>query len=865
MNRHLFKKHMALLMCVVMLVAGIAVKPNNVVRAEGNTTIYFLNTKSWSDLYAYVYMEGNNYVLGGWPGTRLSTANNQGDNWWKVDVPVDASVAGFNIIISANGSQSNRVEAYISSNSYTYLTAENSTLYSSSKAAEIGAGINENPTNKEYYINTSGVGADMPYTTYQAEKAQTNALELAPATDYMTTVQSEASGRAAVKLTNTGDYVEFTLQESANAMVVRYCMPDSADGNGNTSTLSLYVDGNHNRDMWLTSAYAWVYGNYPYYNTPSQGRAHRFFDESRLMFGQTYGKGTKIRLQKDGGDNAGYYIIDFIECELVDSPKTKPQNALSITDYGAVANDSGDDYSAISSCINDARNRGMEVWIPEGRFINNTTRTIDSRGVTIRGAGMWYSEIYGYGAAFGFSGSSKFYDFAVTGDRTIRRDSEDPAAFGDAGRSNNIVIENIWMEHVKVGVWSGNVEGMVIRGCRIRDTYADGINLCSSTNNSRVENNNIRNTGDDGMAIWPWMGNCSGNVITRNTVQLPMLANCYAVYGGGNNTFTYNIAEDSVNNGSGFCIGSDYDTSNGYTGETIFSNNLLIRCGSLQTDYNYPVGAIWVWETKYQINGTYTISNNRIYNSSYEGILIDGYSDISGLTISDNKIIGCSDGVYVRGNYSLNLALKDIGVCDYRGNLMLNEASNANVSLQGKGVYELDGSEIETEPATMNPDTVEINGLQISTNANGLRCLYTARNEIENQTVTEVGMVFALADYVRDSDVVLTNNSENVKSFSATQLGKTSFHLGDDTSTTYAMTMKFAVKNAAEFNEKMAFRAYAKTADGSVYYSDVIRTSVCEVAESLYYGLQMPTEEGHEYLYNNIIRVAKPDADVMYR
>lgn len=856
LNRKMFKKFFAVFMCIVTLIAEIVMMPGKNVKADAVTTIYFLNTKSWSDLYAYVYMEGNNYVIGGWPGTRLTEAGKLGDNWWKVDVPVDVSAVGFNIIISANGSGSDRVEAYISNSSFTYLTGEGSKLYSSAGAAETDAGISDNPVYKEYNINKSGVGADVPYITYQAEKAKTNALVLAPATDYMSAVQSEASGRSAVKLKDIGDYVEFTLQESANAMVVRYCIPDSADGAGVTASLSLYVDGNHNRDMSLTSAYAWVYGNYPYYNTPSEGRAHRFFDESRLMFGQIYGAGTKIRLQKDGGDNAGYYIIDFIECELVNSPKTKPQNALSITDYGAVANDAGDDYNAITSCINDARSRGREVWIPEGRFINNTTRKIDSRGVTVRGAGMWYSEIYGYGAAFGFSGSSKFYDFSVTGDRTIRRDSEDPAAFGDAGSSSNIVIENIWMEHVKVGVWSGNVDGMVVRGCRIRNTYADGINLCSSTNNSTVENNNIRNTGDDGMAIWPWMGNCSGNVVTRNTVQLPMLANCYAVYGGGNNTFTCNIAEDSVNNGSGFCIGSDYDTSNGYTGETTFSDNLLIRCGSRQTDYNYPVGAIWVWGTKYQINGTYTISNNRIYNSTYEGILVDGYSDISGLVLSDNKIIGCSDGVYVRGNHPVYLTLKDIGVGDFSGNLTKNEATNANINLQGKGVYELDVNEIETE-------SIEINGFQISTTSNGLRCLYTASDTIGESAVTEVGLIYSLADFVEDSDIVITNNSNYVKWFAATKKGKQSFNLGNENTTTYAMTMRFVAFNAAEFNAKMAFRAYAKSADGSICYSDVLRTSISDVARSLYYGLEMPTAEGHDYLYNNIIKVANPGSEMI--
>ena len=108
--------------------------------------------------------------------------------------------------------------------------------------------------------------------------------------------------------------------------------------------------------------------------------------------------------------------------------------------------------------------------------------------------------------------------------------------------------------------------------------------------------------------------------------------------------------------------------------------------------------------------------------------------------------------------------------------------------------------------------------------------------------------------------MTLTNNSEYVTPFAATQKGKTSFKLGSSTSTTYAMTMTFAVSNALEFNEKMAIRAYSKLSDGRVYYSDIVRFSICEVAEKLYYNLEMPTIEGHNYLYNKIIKIAKPDA-----
>jgi hypothetical protein len=45
-----------------------------------------------------------------------------------------------------------------------------------------------------------------------------------------TTLASEASGRRAVLLEGQGDYVEFTLSAPANALTVRYAVPDGPEG-----------------------------------------------------------------------------------------------------------------------------------------------------------------------------------------------------------------------------------------------------------------------------------------------------------------------------------------------------------------------------------------------------------------------------------------------------------------------------------------------------------------------------------------------------------------------------------------------------------------------------------------------------------
>src|SRR5204863_6567756 len=96
--------------------------------------------------------------------------------------------------------------------------------------------------------------------------------------------------------------------------------------------------------------------------------------------------------------------------------------------------------------------------------------------------------------------------------------------------------------HTKVGLWfNGPVSGGTnVTGLRIRDTYADGVNLAGNVANVTFQQSNIRNTGDDGMAMWSSGAANHDNVFKFNTVQMPNLANNIAVYGGFSNNVTDN-------------------------------------------------------------------------------------------------------------------------------------------------------------------------------------------------------------------------------------------------------------------------------------------------------------------------------------
>src|ERR1051326_3480857 len=190
----------------------------------------------------------------------------------------------------------------------------------------------------------AGRGANVAFSEQEAEKAATNGTVITGRDAY--TLPSEASGRSAVSLT-AGQYVEFTLPKSTNAITVRYSIPDAPTGGGITSPLDVTVNGKAKRTMTLTSHYAYLYNLYPFSNDPTATILHpdwwvtecqcvpqftsptpvfptpyrpmHFYDEQRMLLGKTYKAGDKIRLTVPAG--AATTIVDLLDSELVGAPK----------------------------------------------------------------------------------------------------------------------------------------------------------------------------------------------------------------------------------------------------------------------------------------------------------------------------------------------------------------------------------------------------------------------------------------------------------------------------------------------------------------------------------------------------------------
>lgn len=491
---------------------------------------------------------------------------------------------------------------------------------------------------------TPSQGANVPYQEYEAENATTNGTVIGPSRavndpNVFNSIAGESSGREAVKLSGTGQYVQFATSCVSSSIVVRYVIPDSSDGSGSSATLGLYVNGSRIDSLALTSVYSWAYGNPETTdattNNPGDGYARHFYDEVRFQLPSEIPSGTTVKLQQDSQDTASYYVIDLVDFEEVPAALAQPSPSVSIAMYGATPNDGTDDGAAIMMAIQQAEYLGRPVWIPPGTYLNAGTQLV-AANVKIQGAGMWQSTIQGAAANFiCSSGSCQFSDFSVYGDVTLRNDDDSIHAFSGPFGGNSS-ITNVWMEHFTTGPWIGQpksaaIDGMVIQGCRIRDLYADGVNLNNGTSNSTVEQCEARNTGDDAFVSWASLPGTPNpnNVFKYDTVQIVWRSTCFAIYGGSNETVTDSVCADTVTY-PGIFIYAGF-SSDPFGGTISIANNSILRGGGAM--YGTSWGAMTVDGDQMGGGGQQMISGIQIENLSiqsatFSGVLFIGSSDM---------------------------------------------------------------------------------------------------------------------------------------------------------------------------------------------------------------------------------------------
>ncbi|MEZ0064451.1 hypothetical protein ABIA32_000429 [Streptacidiphilus sp. MAP12-20] len=540
----------------------------------------------------------------------------------------------------------------------------------------------------------NGRGADLGFVEQEAEKAPTTGTVIGPGRDAYT-LAAEASGRSAVQLT-PGQYVDFTLPRDANAITVRYSIPDAPNGGGLTAPLDVSVNGHHRATMTLTSQYAWLYNQYPFTNDPNAGLLHpdwwitecscvpsqttptpvitkpfrpnHFYDEQRLLLDRTYRAGETVRLSVPQRSDAVTTTIDLMDSQLVAPPKID-LFAADVLAFGADPTGHRDSADAIDAAIAFAKRTHLKVYLPPGTYQVNRHILVDD--VTIEGAGNWYTIVkghqvtlatpapdgsvhtgvgfYGKDASAGGSHNVHLSGFAVEGDVRERIDTDQVNAIG--GSFSDSSIDGLYLHHTKVGIWlDGPMSNLSITNNQIADQIADGINFHSGVTNSLVRNNFIRNTGDDGIALWSETAEDANDTIDHNTVQTPVLANGLAVYGGTDNTFSNNLVADPIREGSAIQVGSRFGAQP-FTGHLWITDNTTVRAGTFELNWKIGLGAIWFYALQRNIDADVEVVGDNFLDNTYNAIMLvadwpvkDLYS-ITNVHFRDIKVDGTGTDV----------------------------------------------------------------------------------------------------------------------------------------------------------------------------------------------------------------------------
>lgn len=482
--------------------------------------------------------------------------------------------------------------------------------------------------------NVSQYGAKLAYTTYEAEQGElkngiVESQSSSKETDRATA--REASGQAYVDLP-TNASVSFIAQADANAATVRYTVPD-----GESGKVEVKVNDTVIGTLDLSSKSNWQYlDNYKYHpdgdvkvhDTPAADRLARFqFDEVSQLFKEANIKvGDKVTITNIDSTPVG---IDLVDLEKAPDAIKQPENSVSITDFGAVANDGSDDYQAFMKAVEAAKNTEHKtVYIPEGQF--DFSRPISlyvPDGIKITGAGQWHTKLHflnteaakydekGYvsgGGGITFEPGSKDIDLGnLSMDSNLNSRHNEQANYkgisGTLGTGSS--IHDIKIEHFEVGVWIGDysqnkplnyTNGLTISNATIRNNFADGVNFAQGTSNSTVINSNIRGNGDDGLATWSSHHEntnahvAENNRFLNNTVELGWRAAGIGIFGGKGHEVANNLIKDNANWG-GVRLNTVFKNSHNFdlndTGISVH-DNLLVNNGTNADTYGRVKGSI---------------------------------------------------------------------------------------------------------------------------------------------------------------------------------------------------------------------------------------------------------------------------------
>lgn len=493
-------------------------------------------------------------------------------------------------------------------------------------------------------------GGLFPWTTYDEDNF---AVLTAPA-EFIRSPYNEGSGplaaeaqkRGLLLLNGFGTRVAWNAVAAADVMTLRYSVAD-----GDRGVITLRITGNGGAvttyKIPVTSAQAWLYldsqGNE--FQTAGAGRTPaKRFNEARIRLNAPLQPGHTIEFVREPGDVMTW--IDLLEAETSQLvPMPGAAGFLSVANFGAVGNGVADDTLPMRNAVAAAAAQGKGLYLPPGAY-RLESEIILPPGLVLQGAGLWHTElIFSRTAASPYTGQA-LGGLKGTGSDTKVRDlylksAQEARSLGyhalKGSWGTGSLIENVWADHFEAGAWITDFSndpdlytvGLVMRSCRFRNAFADGVNFAGGTRHAVVENCHVRGCGDDGLATYASgralnKPTTRGNRFRYNTIECIYRAGGIGVFGGEGHGIHHNVIRDQVA-GPGLRLNTLFVYLGGelegypFGSQLIhFFDNTLERTGSL-TLFNERAGAIELqtWHTHVE---NIRFTDIDIDTTRYEGI-----------------------------------------------------------------------------------------------------------------------------------------------------------------------------------------------------------------------------------------------------
>ena len=451
-----------------------------------------------------------------------------------------------------------------------------------------------------------------------------------------------------------GNVSDFSVSTSNSAAVLGY------DNEDTSRRYNTYMTGNK---VKVTSDYAWQWFGYDSYkkiptgghpqDAPGDGVGAFAFDEVHFRLDKALDTGDTITITNSGSYTLG---IDFIEVEK--TQKIAAPSGAVIVPAGTTLNN-----ESIKSYITKAEaSSSKTLYFAPGVHYFSGKWIVSGYKIRIMGAGIWYTKLQFtnsdrnndnpttgggiMGDKGGYANGMEFCHMYINSNLHSRYDQQaNYKCFSDLFQ-NNTKIHDIWEEHFECGFWMGKyvnnaslaMDGVQIYNCRIRNNYADGINFCQGTKNSAAYNNNSRNNGDDGLAMW----NATdfqpddeyNNTFCYNTVEFIWRAGGIAVYGGDGHKVYNNYVRDTFM-ASGIHL-NDHFPGHKYnnTKKITIENNVLLRTGTNGGTWGEQFGAIDILDGVKNV----AFNNNEVYDSPFDVMQLKCSG--SGVTFNNTVIFG---------------------------------------------------------------------------------------------------------------------------------------------------------------------------------------------------------------------------------